>query len=251
MLFRSVDLGWRGSIQAELARLSRLSEGELYGCYVGLWAEALRPELNVRNTAGYLFHFGHPLAMAACVREAYVLLELIFSAPHGTVFNYERGADGRVNPILDAESGDNGEIRRAAFAALEIACLETHDALTSILGGAIPLPEIDAASALSALEALMLRPSQADVALVNRIPFIQYPHDATLLPAVNPLPLHEALLAPYKALRRLANAPWRAGAVRAALPWPLPMIPYDILTQRAHRLLRYGERFRRLLGRAK
>jgi len=245
-----VDLGWRGSTQVDLARLCGIPEEHLVGCYVGLWADALRPEINVRNAAGYLFSHGHPQARADCVREAYILLELVFSAPHGTVLRYDIAGDGNAQPVLQVESGPESEIRRAAFTALESACLETFDALAAIAGGGA-LPDIDADSALSTLEALLLRPSCADVARINRIPFIHYDDDPALFPAVNPLPLHEAIRKPRQSLKRLGNAPWRAGAVRAALPWPVPMMSYDVLRQRAERVLAWADRIRRLPGRTR
>jgi hypothetical protein len=245
-----VDLGWRGSIQAALAQVAGLSNIDLKGCYLGLWADALRPEINPSNAAGYLFAFGHPAATAACVREAYVLLELIFSAPHGTVLRYQFDPAGSCRPVHQIEAGQSGDARRAAFAALEAACRETFDALDAILGGAWPT-EIDAQSALSSISSLMITPSRADVALVNRIPFIHDADDSELLPAVNPMPLHEWLLGPQRALRRLGNAPWRAGAVRMALPWPVPAMSYDTLQDRANRILRPIDRIPGRLARRK
>lgn len=244
-----VDLGWRGSIQTALAQRTGLPESDLFGCYVGLWADALRPGLNLGNAAGYLYAFGYPAPLAACVREAYVVLEMIFSAPHGTVLRYDRAADGTLHPAHLVEAGPAGDTRRAVFAAMEAACMETFEALDGILGGAWPA-EIDGLSALSPMESLLTRPTRAEFELVNRVPFLDT-EDGKLLPAVNPLPLHEALRGPRRALRRLDNAPWRAGAVRAALPWPVPGMSYQELNDRAMRVLGLGKRIRGMFGRAK
>jgi FMN phosphatase YigB (HAD superfamily) len=241
-----VDLGWRGSIQSAMAKRTGLPESDLIGCYVGLWADALRPGLNPGNAVGYLFAFGHPAPIAACVRDAYAVLEMMFSAPHGTVLRYEPAEDGTFRPVLLTESGPTGDIRRAAFAEMEAACLETFDALDSILGGAWP-EGIDAWSALSPMESLLTRPTRAEFELVNRVPFLDT-EEGMLRPAVNPVPLHEALRHPHKALRRLNHSPWRAGAVRAVLPWPMRGVSYEVLNDRATRVLRLGERIRAMLG---
>jgi FMN phosphatase YigB (HAD superfamily) len=228
-----VDLGWRGSIQTALAELTGLAEDDLFGCYLGLWAEALRPGLGPRNAVGYVCSFGAPAPRAAILREGYVVLELIFSAPHGTVLRHTAAA-----PVHALEQGPSGEARRAAFAALEATCLELLDLLTHLQGGSWP-ETIDPDSALAPLRDLLTAPSREDVRRINRIPFIHGADGETLLAAVNPLPWHEALRNPGRALRRLGNAPWRAGAIRAALPGFVPFMPYDVLCHRVERVRRW------------
>ena len=231
-----VDAGWRGSLQTMLAELAGLSADDVVGCYLGLWADALRPGFGPAQASGYLFAFGHPAGMQDCVREGYVVLELLFSAPHGTVLGYTAGADGVVHPEHEAPGDAADVVRVAAMQALEAACLACIDDLDALIGHAWPAC-IDARSALSPLAGLLGRPARAQVALVNRIPFIHTPGGTTLLPAVNVLPPREALAGPRRALKRLHDAPWRAGAVRAALPWPLPGVSFATLDYWAARLL--------------
>ncbi len=228
-----VDLGWRGSIQTGLAELAGLGESDLIGCYLGLWAEALRPGFGPRNAAGYLCAFGAPAPRAAILREGYILLELIFSAPHGTVLGHSEGPGAA--PVHAQEAGPAGEARREAFAALQTTCLSLFEALTLLLCGAWP-EAIDADSALAPLCDLLTAPALEDVRRVNAIPFIHGADGASLMAAVNPLPWHEALRSPDRALRRLGDAPWRAGAIRAALPRFLPFMPYDVLQHRVQRI---------------
>lgn len=228
-----VDLGWRGSIQTALTEFLPL--GDLSGCYLGLWQAALRDGFGPREASGYVCAFGAPVHRTAILREGYIVPELIFSAPHGTVLSHTQGVGAA--PVHATETGDAGETRRAAFAALEDTILDTFDTLTRLIGRIWP-EAIDADSALAPLRDLLTAPSTAAVARVNRIPFI---HDATgevLLSAVNPLPWHEALRGPRRALRRLDNAPWRAGAIRAALPPFIPFMPWDVLKYRVERILR-------------
>ena len=229
-----VDVGWRGSLQTALAETSGIPVQDIVGCYLGLWAEALRPGFGPAQASGYLFAFGHPAPMTACVREGYVVLELLFSAPHGTVLGYH-GPDHA--PVHEAPGDATDAARVAAMRALEAACLELVDDMDTLLGRAWP-EAIDAPSAISPLAALLTRPTRAEVALVNRIPFIHTPAGGTLQPAVNVLPVREALSAPMRAVKRLENAPWRSGAVRAALPWPLPVVSFATLDHWVRRLLR-------------
>lgn len=171
---------------------------------------------------------------------------MIFSAPHGTVIAYER-ANGTVRPIHAPDIGPDGDRRRAVFAAMEAACLDAVDDLGDIVGNAWPT-EIDPASALAPIESLLVRPSIGEVAMVNSVSFINDLESDTLLPIMTPLPLHEAIMAPRQSLMRLANTPWRAGAVRAALPCPLPGMSYETLRYRAERVLDVGARILRLFS---
>ncbi len=243
-----IDVGWRGSLQRALTRAAALPPDDVVGCYLGLWADALDPELNLRNAAGYLFSFGAPSAAAAAVREAYVVLEMILSAPHGTVAGYAAGADGRHAPVLIEEQGTAGARRRAVFAAMEAACLRSVDALGDMLADAWP-EAVDPVSALSPLEPVLLRPTRREAAMLNSVPFINTDGAGTIATAVNPLPLREAILFPARSLRRLENAPWRAGAVRLALPWPMPGMSFEVLQWRARRVLDRAGRLRRLFSR--
>jgi FMN phosphatase YigB (HAD superfamily) len=224
-----VDLGWRGSLQSRLSVLRGAEAGPIHGAYLGLWPEALRPGFGPPDAAGYLCSFGAPPGRAGVLREAYVVLELIFSAPEGSVIGYAKRACGGPVPILETETGPNVEARRHALEALEECCLDTVDSLTGLLAGAWPdraCPD----EAFAPMRPLLEHPTHADVAMINRIPFIH--GSGPLLPAVNPLPLREALLRPEASLRRLERAPWRAGAVRAALPWPLPGMSFQDLEHR-------------------
>ncbi len=226
-----IDLGWRGSIQASLQEIAG-DGADIFGCYVGLWADALRPAINPGNAAGYLFNFGAPQSMARQVREFYVVLELIFSAPHGTVLGYMAEA---IEPARAIEEAPGGPLRRAVFAALEADCLDTVEALGRMIANDWP-EGIESASALAPLAQALMRPTRAVLAAVNSVPFIHDADGAALLPAVNPLPLHEAILAPRRSLKRLQNAPWRSGAVRAALPSFMPSIDFATLTRALRRL---------------
>ena len=208
-----VDVGWNGSQQQALAALCTAST---YGAYLGLWAGAMLPGFGPPQARGYLFDFGAPADIAALTRESYIIFEMMFSAADGTVLGYEKGPQGAWAPVLDAEAGVGGDTRRAAHAAFSNTVLDIARDVGRLIGGAWPAA-MDPAAALAPLRALLETPSRDDVAWINRIPFIA--SGARLLPAVNPIPLHELLLFPARSLRRLRRSPWRAGATRAALRW--------------------------------
>ena len=231
-----VDVGWRGSLQTSLAELTGRP---VAGCYLGLWAEALRPALSPSNAAGYLFAFGHPAPRAAIVREGYILLEMLFSAPHGTVIGYSAAGA----PLHAPEAEPAGTVRRNALAALEADTLALVETLGDLIGGAWP-EHLDPDAALFDIAGVLASPTAAQVAQFNAIPFIHAadPADPALRVAVNRVPPHEFLLQPRAVLRRLHDAPWRAGALRASLPWPLPSMDFPTFRDRFERLLRLVQR---------
>jgi FMN phosphatase YigB (HAD superfamily) len=221
-----VDLGWNGSTQTRLAEICGLARADLHGAYLGLWEAALRPALPRPQAQGYFCDFGLPARHEAALAESYLAFELLFSAPHGTVLGYRQGDDGTSVPVLETEIGPQGDARRIFFSAFESACLANFDVLDNIIGGAWP-PAIQAAAAFAPLEQPLTRPSHEDLALINGVPFVH--GDGRLRAAVNPLPWHEALRHPARSWRRLEKSPWRAGALRAALPWPSPFVSFTSL----------------------
>ena len=231
-----VDVGWRGSTQKALARLTESGPGDIVGCYIGLVADALGPEMNLGNAAGYLFSFGHPRDRAETVRDGYGLLELFLSAPHGSVSHYTTAGEVAV-PVLANEAEPGGLVRRQAVEAIEAGCLAEFDSLDRMLGGDWP-EELAAESALFDTADLLSRPSRAEVAAMNAVPFIHGIGGTGAVVAVNPVPWDEMLRNPRGALGRIATSPWRAGAARASLPWPIPDMHYADFRHRMERLLR-------------
>jgi FMN phosphatase YigB (HAD superfamily) len=229
-----VDVGWRGSTQTALAELTGLPPFEIAGCYLGLLPQALRPRLDPRTAAGYLFSFGDPKPAMDMVLEGYALFELFFSAPHGSTLHYALN-EGRAVPVLAVEEEPGASIRREAFAAIEAGCLKEFETLDRILDRAWP-EAIDPKSALFDIERLLLRPTVQDVATINTIPFIAGINGGRNLVAVNPVPLHEFLLGLNRAIRRMEHSPWRSGSVRASTPWPIPSMSFQDFRHRVRRL---------------
>ena len=210
------------------------SHDEVFGCYLGLRAEALRPGLTPQTAQGLLFGFGHPRGHLETVMEGYALLELLFSAPHGSVRGYRRGDDGGVVSVHAEEPAPDGAIRSAVMQAVANGVLAEFDAIDGLIGGA--WQAIDATSALHDLVGLLTRPTRAEVDRINRIRFINAPSAAAIVPPINPMGLRGMVLRPREALRRAANSPWRSGWIRLHTPWPLPALSFATLKDRARRL---------------
>ncbi len=230
-----VDGGWRGSTQKALVKLTGLPAKDVIGCYLGLLPDALAPSFDPNTATGYLFSFGHPKPVMDKVLEGYGLCEFFLSAPESATTHYGLKGD-RIVPILAVEPEPGGTIRSQTMTAIEARCLAEVEALDGMLGGAWP-DAIDPASALFDLEPLLTRPTAQQVEEIGAIRFLGGFDSAHTLRAVNPVPLHEFLLDPGGAIRRLGHSPWRSGAVRVSLPWPLPSMTFPELRDRAQRLL--------------
>jgi len=231
-----VDLGWRGSTQIALQKLTGLPRLDMFGCYVGLRPEALGAALNPDTATGYLFSFGHPKSVMDTVFEGYILFELFFSAPHGSVLHYEQ-RNGIAEAVLATEQEPGAAIRRQAFAAIEQGCLREFDALHELLDGAWP-DTLPAEAALFDLEPLLTHPTAHEIAAINTIPFVHGIDASRNATPVNPVPLKQLLLDPLAAVRRFENAPWRSGTMRASLPWPIPDMSFGDFRWRVERLRR-------------
>jgi hypothetical protein len=231
-----VDVGWRGSVQKALTRLSGAPPTDIFGCYVGLWPDAMSESFGLDTAAGYLFSFGHPKWIADIVRQGYILFELFFSAPHGSVSHYESNG-GRAVPVHAVEAEPGGSIRRQTLAAIEQCCLAEFDHLDTMLDSAWP-EAVDARSALSDMETLLVRPSARDVVAINRIPYVHAIDGTINLPPVNPIPFYRLLGNVAQAIDRIRASPWQSGSLRAALPWPIPNIGFPEFSDRVERLRR-------------
>ncbi|HEY1932702.1 MAG TPA: hypothetical protein VGG99_11865 [Acetobacteraceae bacterium] len=231
-----VDVGWRGSVQKALTSLSGAPAADIFGCYLGLWAEALSEDLTLDQASGYLFSFGSPKWTADIVRQGYILFELFFSSPDPTISHYAR-QDGQVTPIHAPEPAAGASVRRQAFAAIERTCLADFDSLDAMLDGAWP-DTLDPAAALGDMVPLLTRPSARDVAALNRIPYVHGLDGGKNVPPVNQVPLLAWLKSPSRTIRRIADAPWQAGTLRASLPRFVPDVGFPEFRDRFQRLCR-------------
>ena len=229
-----VDVGWRGSTQTALAKLTGLPPADIAGSYLGLLPQALRPGLEPHTASGYLFSFGHPRPIMNKVLEGYALFELFLSAPHGSTLHYAL-KDGCAHPVLATEEEPGATKRGEAFAAIEAGCLREFEAMHAILDGSWP-DSINPESALFDFEGLLTHPTVQEVAMINAIPFIAGINSSRNTVAASRVPLREFLLNLNHAIKRLENSPWRSGSVRVSTPWPIPSMSFQDFRYRISRL---------------
>lgn len=97
------DCGWSGSSQHLIDRFKRAVKCEFsnYFYYFGIRnTEKSRKQLHGKHYEAYAFDFCRNYSLQARVNESIVIYELLFSAPHGSVFYYDE--NGAV-----LESGDD------------------------------------------------------------------------------------------------------------------------------------------------
>lgn len=102
-----VDIGWRGTIQDNLARL--MPECETVGYYL-----ALRAFINPQpaNAAKHAFGPDERTDDVASFFESFEPLELLCNSPYGSVSGYRETKDGKIAPIREINDAENVPINR-------------------------------------------------------------------------------------------------------------------------------------------
>src|SRR6266851_9893578 len=110
------DIGWHGSLQQAFAKVIRPlnSDSQIWGSYVGTSKTFKERGSTFGSVTGWLLNNGEPRERRA-VLSGLPVLELLFTAQHGSVLGYRPGPDG-MHPVLH-ERGDTEEY---ALAAAEI-----------------------------------------------------------------------------------------------------------------------------------
>jgi FMN phosphatase YigB (HAD superfamily) len=202
------DVGWHGSSQKALARI-RSAAGihhPLAGFYIGTedGIERLGPAEGAAK--GWLIDRGLPRIGKDFRRFSWVLMELLFSAPHGSTIGY-REEGGVVGPILRDHVGDPavqhavGEIQAGAVAFLE--------AYARAFGGVAPLA-VDEALAVSRLARLFRRPRLSEATAIGDLTVIEgLGETRTGFPIAAPPPWRSILARPRSLLASYRQAFWR------------------------------------------
>lgn len=98
-----VDVGWRGTIQDNLALLS--PNALIYGYYLGLQRFLNQQPDNCRKSA-----FGPDANIKSTDRkllDPVSLIEMLCNHPNGSVVGYEHGADGQISAVRMVDSTEN------------------------------------------------------------------------------------------------------------------------------------------------
>lgn len=102
-----VDIGWRGTIQDNLARI--VPECETTGYYL-----ALRIFLNPQpqNAIKYSFGLDERLQDTGRFFESFEPLELLCNSPNGSVCSYRRDETGQIVPVREVDKDENAMFER-------------------------------------------------------------------------------------------------------------------------------------------
>lgn len=97
-----VDIGWQGTMQNSLDKLSNLldKEMDIKGYYLGTFDTAKRYVSKGLPMSGYICNFSLPQKNHDIIMSCVHMFEFIFSAPHGSVINFQATENG-VKPVFE------------------------------------------------------------------------------------------------------------------------------------------------------
>lgn len=217
--FALVDVGWRGSIQNNLAPLLASIGGLLppVGLYLGLWREDGAVTLLPKDAAGLAGDMRRGRNLFECAPwQASLLLEAVCRDNTGTTLGFQMTDDGGEPILCDASAtARQAEMESGLLAA------SVRDGVLEYIGSRVhaePWLNADTTTLRRKLQHLLLRlaffPDATEIALGARLVHTES-HDRywsnSLIATERPNPL----LKPRLWLAGLAS-PWRAGYVRAS-----------------------------------
>ncbi len=131
------DIGWHGSLQQAFAKVigPLNSDSQIWGSYVGTSKTFKERGSAFGSVTGWLLNNGEPRERRA-VLSGLPVLELLFTAQHGSVLGYRPGPDG-MHPVLH-ERGDTEEYALAA-AEIQSSALAFIDRYVKAFGDREPL----------------------------------------------------------------------------------------------------------------
>lgn len=155
-----VDLGWHGSLQHSLDKLlgNMGATTSITGYYMGTFVAARRYIDRGHELHGYLCEEGRPAALHAAIKVCVEIFEWIFSAPHGSVCNFQM-IDNDIQPVF-AEFGFE-EQRWNHAAAMQAGALQFIDDYVDVLRGQ-SLPTVSPQAAVQMLYAALVRPTRLE-----------------------------------------------------------------------------------------
>jgi hypothetical protein len=219
-----VDLGWRGSTPAALARAfpDRFGDHPLLAFQLGYWDERGPQTIPQCAVNGILSDCrrGRTLLEGAAFYAAY-LLEALCRAPHGTVIGFERQTGPGVRPVLalalQRDLEEEGESWRQPIRAGVADFIDRE---------ASHLRRLEAGKARSQAQRLLFRiaffPKLKEVESVAGLGHTEGYAPTRFHPLVSaerPFPL----ASPRRWLSGLAS-PWRGGYVRVTGGWPASLV---------------------------
>ena len=212
--FALCDVGWNGKSQRALAQVLARHDARshLDGYYVGTSEAVKRLGATGGTAKGWLVNDGHPRFGVDVSNLSWVLMELIFSAPHDSVIAY-RDAGARIAPVFREQLADRGF--QDVVAQIQGGALLFLETYKKAFGG-LPLLAIDQAEAARALGRLVATPTLAEAEALGDVVMIEgFGDTRTGYAIAAPPPWRSVLERPATLAASYRQALWRRGfAVR-------------------------------------
>jgi predicted HAD superfamily hydrolase len=204
------DIGWAGSLQMGLALVlkSERRTAEISGYYLGTGGE-VRQLAGTRGTAaGWLIDGGAPEDRCRTLYNGTSVVELMFTANHGTVRGY-RDEQGRATPILEDLGIEATYV--AAAEAIQGAGLEFVDRYLKAFGD-LPAIELGRDDVFPGLARLIDHPTFLEAKNIGELTPLNGFGNALLgEPMAKPPSLWQSVVDPSGTLAKFRQAPWRSG----------------------------------------
>lgn len=160
-----IDVGWKGSLQYSFQKLMCLNNlmQDINGFYIGLHEKTL---LDMQHSDGFLFSPGRGKENFYTVMSAMSIIELFFSAPHGSVLCY--GSEGIVLDKFEYEDSTEYSYELEVIRELQKGALSF---VKDFLESALPNSIVNSDIALRYLKELMTKPKKRELEIFGPFRF--------------------------------------------------------------------------------
>ena len=203
-----VDLGWHGSMQKNLCLIGKtINRGfKIKGFYFGLWPHAWQN----RFAAGFMHSTVasefRSLAEQAAIHEAVDTLEELFSAPHGSVLDYQN-IEGVIEPVFAENSKEKSQHKRI----VEVFQTSTVKALKETKGhSTITESDMTPDNAYRIVERIFLSPTYDELRAISSLGHCSSYDHSDLTPIICSKPEGNN----EEKARQLRESSWRVGTAK-------------------------------------
>lgn len=211
-----VDIGWHGTLQSSLLRLTRDLGNNLAikGYYLGTFPPAMSRARAGQNMAAYLCESGEPEALHDTIKLCVELFEFIHSAPHGSVLRFER-RNGHIEPVLEDGLEEQGRWQQAQ--QLQEGAMAFIKDVAEVWAS-FPFLRISGELALKPIQRVLSRPTLEEAAMIGNLEHSEGFGDVYVRRYIaKPPGLSELLRAPGLFLERYRQSFWRIGYMKRML----------------------------------
>lgn len=205
-----VDIGWRGTTQHSLEKLMSFMDKspEIVGYYLGTFSKAKEFVDKGLAMSGYSCNLSLPKWNYDVLNNCVEMFEFIFSAPHGSVINFEEN-NGAIKPVF--ESANISAKKSQMISELQKGAEDFVRDFTEVEAATIEV-DIDAKSALSPISRLLNSPTYNEAVYFGNLTHTEYigtkNYDRYFAKVTEPW---WALLNPIKTRKIYYSTVWKAG----------------------------------------